>query len=100
MLNGGPVFHFNKAVSFQVQCETQQEVDFNWDRLTAGGDENAQQCDWLKDRFGLYWQVFPRVLTEWVGDPGSGKSQRAMKVMLQMKKIDLEAIRQAYAGLT
>jgi predicted 3-demethylubiquinone-9 3-methyltransferase (glyoxalase superfamily) len=89
-LNGSPVFRFNEAVSFQVICETQQEVDFYWDRLTAGGDEAAQQCGWLKDRFGLSWQVFPRVLTEWVGDPASEKSQRAMKAMLQMKKIDLK----------
>jgi predicted 3-demethylubiquinone-9 3-methyltransferase (glyoxalase superfamily) len=97
-LNGGPVFRFNEAVSFQVICETQAEVDFYWDRLSAGGDEQAQQCGWLKDRFGLSWQVFPRMLTEWVGDPSSEKSQRAMKAMLQMKKIDMEAIRQAYEG--
>lgn len=97
-LNGGPVFRFNEAVSFQVICETQTEVDFYWDRLSAGGDEQAQQCGWLKDRFGLSWQVFPRMLTEWVGDPCSEKSQRAMKAMLQMKKIDMEAIQQAYEG--
>jgi predicted 3-demethylubiquinone-9 3-methyltransferase (glyoxalase superfamily) len=97
-LNGGPVFTFNEAVSFQVQCETQAEVDFYWAKLTEGGDEQAQQCGWLKDKFGLSWQVFPRVLTEWLGDPDSEKSQRAMKAMLQMKKIDLEAIRQAYEG--
>jgi len=97
-LNGGPVFKFNEAVSFQVQCETQEEVDFYWDKLSEDGDEQAQQCGWLKDKFGLSWQVFPRVLTEWVGDPASEKSQRAMKAMLQMKKIDLEAIRQAYDG--
>jgi predicted 3-demethylubiquinone-9 3-methyltransferase (glyoxalase superfamily) len=97
-LNGGPVFRFNEAVSFQVVCGTQAEVDFYWDRLTPGGDEAAQQCGWLKDRFGLSWQVFPRVLTEWVGDPASEKSQRTMKAMLQMKKIDLEKLRQAYEG--
>jgi predicted 3-demethylubiquinone-9 3-methyltransferase (glyoxalase superfamily) len=97
-LNGGPVFRFNEAVSFQVICETQQEVDFYWDKLAAGGDEAAQQCGWLKDRFGLSWQVFPRMLSEWVGDPGSEKSQRAMKAMLRMKKIDLEKIREAYDG--
>ena len=97
-LNGGPVFKFNEAVSFQVQCETQEEVDFYWDKLSEGGDEQAQQCGWLKDKFGLSWQVFPRVLTEWVGDPASEKSQRAMKAMLQMKKIDLETIRRAYDG--
>jgi predicted 3-demethylubiquinone-9 3-methyltransferase (glyoxalase superfamily) len=97
-LNGGPIFKFNEAVSFQVVCETQEEVDFYWGKLAAGGDEAAQQCGWLKDKFGLSWQVFPRMLTEWVGDPGSEKSQRAMKAMLQMKKIDMEAIRQAYEG--
>jgi predicted 3-demethylubiquinone-9 3-methyltransferase (glyoxalase superfamily) len=97
-LNGGPVFKFNEAVSFQMMCGTQAEVDFYWDKLSAGGDEQAQQCGWLKDRFGLSWQVFPRVMTEWVGDPGSEKSQRAMKVMPQMKKIDLEGIRRAYEG--
>jgi predicted 3-demethylubiquinone-9 3-methyltransferase (glyoxalase superfamily) len=97
-LNGGPVFKFNEAVSFQVQCETQEEVDFYWDKLSEDGDEQAQQCGWLKDKFGLSWQVFPRVLTEWVGDPASEKSQRAMKAMLQMKKIDLETIRRAYDG--
>jgi len=97
-LNGGPAFRFNEAVSFQVICETQQEVDSYWDKLSAGGDEKAQQCGWLKDRFGLSWLVFPRVLNELVGDPGSGKSQRAMKAMLQMKKIDLEKIREACDG--
>jgi predicted 3-demethylubiquinone-9 3-methyltransferase (glyoxalase superfamily) len=97
-LNGGPQFTFNEAVSFQVLCEDQAEVDYYWDRLGAGGDEQAQQCGWLKDRFGLSWQVFPRVLIDLVGDPGSARSQRAMKAMLQMKKIDLQAIRQAYDG--
>lgn len=99
-LNGGPVFKFNEAVSFQVLCETQQEMDFYWKKLAEGGDEQAQQCGWLKDRFGLSWQVVPKALSEWVGDPGSEKSQRAMKAMLQMKKIDLEKIRQAYDGTT
>ena len=97
-LNGGPVFRFNEAVSFQVMCETQAEVDFYWEKLSQGGDEQAQQCGWLKDKFGLSWQVVPRALIELVGDPGSEKSQRAMKAMLQMKKIDLEKIRQAYDG--
>lgn len=97
-LNGGPVFKFNEAVSFQVMCETQAEVDFYWDKLSDGGDEQAQQCGWLKDKFGLSWQVVPAALPEWVGDPGSEKSQRAMQAMLRMKKIDLEKIRQAYDG--
>jgi predicted 3-demethylubiquinone-9 3-methyltransferase (glyoxalase superfamily) len=97
-LNGGPLFRFNEAVSFQVMCETQAEVDFYWEKLSQGGDEQAQQCGWLKDKFGLSWQVFPHALIELVGDPGSDKSQRAMKAMLRMKKIDLEKIRQAYDG--
>ncbi|MDP2030416.1 MAG: VOC family protein [Thiobacillus sp.] len=97
-LNGGPVFRFNEAVSFQVICETQDEVDFYWDKLAEGGDEQAQQCGWLKDRFGLSWQVIPRALSELVGSPDAEKSQRAMKAMLQMKKIDLAKIRQAYDG--
>jgi predicted 3-demethylubiquinone-9 3-methyltransferase (glyoxalase superfamily) len=97
-LNGGPVLRFNEAVSLQVLCETQEEVDFYWEKLAEGGDERAQQCGWLKDKFGLSWQVVPRVLSEWVGDHGSEKSQRAMKAMLQMKKIDLDTIRRAYDG--
>lgn len=97
-LNGGPVFQFNEAVSFQVLCENQQEVDFYWEQLAAGGDERAQQCGWLKDRFGLSWQVIPRALPEWVGDPGSDKCQRAMRAMLQMKKIDMDTIYHAYNG--
>ena len=97
-LNGGPVFTFNEAVSFQVLCEDQAEVDYYWDWLGAGGAEQAQQCGWLKDRFGLSWQVVPRALIDLIGDPGSARSQRAMKAMLGMKKIDLQAIRQAYAG--
>ncbi len=97
-LNGGPEFKFNEAISFQVQCETQEEVDYFWEKLSAGGDEKAQVCGWLKDRYGLSWQVIPKILSELVGDPRSEKSQRAMKVMLQMKKIDIEKIKQAYEG--
>jgi predicted 3-demethylubiquinone-9 3-methyltransferase (glyoxalase superfamily) len=97
-LNGGPVFTFNEAISFQVNCEDQQEIDYYWERLGEGGDEKAQQCGWLKDRFGVSWQVVPTVLDELVGDPTSEKSQRAMKTMLQMKKIDLETIKRAYHG--
>ena len=97
-LNGGPVFKFNEAISFQVRCETQEEVDFYWEKLSAGGDEDAQQCGWLKDKYGLSWQVFPNELLELVGDPDSEKSQRAMGAMLQMKKIDLAEIKRAYEG--
>ncbi len=95
-LNGGPVFKFNEAISFQVLCETQEELDYYWEKLTEGGDEKAQQCGWLKDRYGLSWQIVPTELSELVGDPDSEKSQRAMKAMLQMKKIDIEGLKQAY----
>jgi predicted 3-demethylubiquinone-9 3-methyltransferase (glyoxalase superfamily) len=97
-LNGGPVFKFNEAVSFQVSCETQEEVDYYWQKLSEGGDEKAQQCGWLKDKFGLSWQVIPKALGDYVGGADYEKSQRAMKAMLQMKKIDIEKIRQAYEG--
>ena len=97
-LNGGPEFKFNEAISFQVNCETQEEVDYYWEKLSQGGDEKAQQCGWLKDKFGLSWQVVPRALVEMLSDPDAAKSQRAMNAMLQMKKIDIAALRRAYAG--
>ena len=97
-LNGGPVFKFNEAVSFQVHCETQEEIDYYWEKLSAGGDKNAQQCGWLKDRFGLSWQVVPRILGELMTDPDPEKSQRVMKAVLQMKKLDLPEIKRAYEG--
>jgi len=91
--NGGPEFNFNEAVSFQVHCETQDEVDEFWDRLTEGGEES--QCGWLKDRYGLSWQIIPTALPELLGDPDPEKAQRAMKAMLEMKKIDIAALRRA-----
>ncbi len=97
-LNGGPIFRFNEAISFQVLCDTQEEVDYFWEKLSEGGDKNAQQCGWLKDKYGLSWQVVPKVLIELVGDPNSEKSQKAMKAMLQMKKIDIPKLRRAYDG--
>lgn len=97
-LNGGPVFKFNEAISFVVHCETQKEVDYYWEKLSAGGDEKAQQCGWLKDKYGVSWQIVPEVLSELVGDPNSERSQRAMKAMLQMKKIDIKTLKQAYEG--
>mgnify|MGYP001163297488 CR=1 FL=1 len=97
-LNGGPIFKFNEAVSFQMFCETQEEEDYYWEKLSEGGDEKAQQCGWLKDKYGLSWQVIPKGLNELLSDPDSEKSQRAMKAMLRMKKIDMEKIRQAYDG--
>jgi len=97
-LNGGPVFKFNEAVSFQVYCETQEEVDHYWTKLSEGGDERAQQCGWLKDRYGLSWQIVPTVLVEMMTDSDSRKSGRTMQAMLQMKKLDIDALKRAYAG--
>lgn len=97
-LNGGPVFTFNEAVSMQVHCDSQQEVDYYWEKLGQGGDPKAQQCGWLKDRFGLSWQVVPRVLTDMVADPDPAKAARAMTAMLQMKKFDIAALRRAFDG--
>jgi len=96
-LNGGPVFKFNEAISFQVYCDTQEQVDYYWEKLTAeGGQESV--CGWLKDKYGLSWQIVPEILSKLVGDPTSEKSQRAMKAMLQMKKIDIESLKKAYEG--
>jgi predicted 3-demethylubiquinone-9 3-methyltransferase (glyoxalase superfamily) len=95
-LNGGPVFTFTEAISLQVFCETQEEVDYFWRRLGEGGDEKARQCGWLRDKYGLSWQIVPRVLLELVGDPDSKKSQKAMEAMLRMKKLDIASLKQAY----
>ena len=97
-LNGGPVFKFNEAISLQVNCETQQEVDYYWEKLSKGGDRKAQQCSWLKDKYGVSWQVVPRILVDMVSDPDSEKSGKAMQAMLKMKKIDIEELKRAYAG--
>jgi len=97
-LNGGPVFKFNEAISFVVQCKTQKEVDYYWEKLSEGGDERARQCGWLKDKYGVSWQIVPEILSELVGNPASEKSQNAMKAMLQMKKIDIEGLKKAYEG--
>ena len=97
-LNGGPHFQFTPAISLQVDCKTQAEVDHYWDRLSAGGDPKAQQCGWLKDRFGLSWQIVPDIVPKLLGDAGSPKSQRAMNAMMQMKKPDIAAMQRAYDG--
>ena len=97
-LNGGPVFKFNEAISLQITCESQEEVDHYWNKLTAGGDVNAQQCGWLKDRFGVSWQVVPKVLIEMLLDTDAGKSQRAMSAMLKMKKLDIAELKRACEG--
>jgi predicted 3-demethylubiquinone-9 3-methyltransferase (glyoxalase superfamily) len=97
-LNGGPMFKFNEAISFQVDCETQGEVDYYWGKLSGGGDEKAQQCGWLKDKYGASWQIVPRALVEMINDPDPVRSQRVMAAMLKMKKIDIATLRRAYSG--
>jgi predicted 3-demethylubiquinone-9 3-methyltransferase (glyoxalase superfamily) len=92
-LNGGPHFSFSPAVSFFVNCETQQEVDELWEKLSAGGEK--QKCGWLKDKYGLSWQVIPSILGKLLHDKDAEKSQRVMKAMLQMDKIDIERLKQA-----
>ena len=93
-LNGGPQFNFTEAISFLVRCESQEEVDHFWNALTADGGEESQ-CGWLKDRFGLSWQIIPNRLMELLGDPDQGRSQRAMQAMLQMQKIDVAELERA-----
>jgi predicted 3-demethylubiquinone-9 3-methyltransferase (glyoxalase superfamily) len=97
-LNGGPIFKFNEAISFQVYCETQEEVDYYWEKLSEGGDEKAQQCGWLKDKYGVSWQIVPIVLIKMLKDKDTKKSERVMKVMLQMHKLDINLLVQAYEG--
>ena len=95
-LNGGPQFKFNEAVSFQVICETQAEIDYFWSKLSDGGAEGP--CGWLKDRFGLSWQIVPSVLPQMLTDADSAKSERAMSALMQMRKFDIAALQRAYAG--
>lgn len=95
-LNGGPIFKFNEAISFQVHCETQGEVDYYWQKLSEGGDEKAQQCGWLKDKFGVSWQIVPTILPKMLKDKDTEKSQRVMKAMLQMHKLDIQTLIKAY----
>ena len=95
-LNGGPQFKFDEAVSFQVLCETQADIDYFWSKLAEGGEEGP--CGWLKDKFGLSWQVVPTVLPEMLQDPNAGRADRAMKAMLQMRKLDIAALQRAQNG--
>ena len=97
-LNGGPHFKFNEAVSFQVLCDTQAETDRYWEKLSAGGDPKAQQCGWLKDKFGVSWQVVPRRMAEMLKDSASAGAKRAMAAVLKMKKLEIAALQKAYAG--
>lgn len=95
-LNGGPVFQLSPAISFQITCDSQQEVDHYWNKLSEGGDPKAQQCGWLQDRFGVSWQVVPRVLPEMLMDSDKARSARAMQAMLKMKKLDIAVLQQAF----
>jgi len=95
-LNGGPQFKFTEAISLSVDCQSQEEVDELWEKLSEGGSED--QCAWLKDKFGLSWQIVPRALPELLADPDPEKSKRVMEAMLKMKKIDIKALQEAYAG--
>jgi predicted 3-demethylubiquinone-9 3-methyltransferase (glyoxalase superfamily) len=95
-LNGGPLFKFTEAISFVVRCETQAEIDQYWDKLREGGDEKAQQCGWLKDKFGVSWQIVPTALLDMIPGTDARKSDKVMKALLQMKKLDLAALRRAY----
>jgi len=96
-LNGGPIFKFTEAVSLQIYVEDQKELDYYWSKLTAGGEPKAQVCGWLKDKYGLSWQVVPRRMVDWFGDPNE-KSERAMSAMMTMSKLDIAALEKAYNG--
>ena len=95
-LNGGPIFKFSPAISFLVNCETQKEVDDLWEKLSEEGE--VEQCGWLKDRFGVSWQIVPSVLSEMIQDKDAEKSEKVMKALIQMKKIDIQSLQKAYAG--
>jgi predicted 3-demethylubiquinone-9 3-methyltransferase (glyoxalase superfamily) len=98
-LNGGPLYTFTEAISLVVDCDTQDEVDHYWDSLGEGGDPAAQQCGWLKDKFGLSWQVVPKALAQYASDPDPVKAQRTIAAMLKMKKLDIDALRRAHDGI-
>lgn len=97
-LNGGPVFQFNEAVSLMVNCKNQQEIDYYWEKLSKGGDPKSQQCGWLKDKFGVSWQVVPEKLSEMMQDSDKEKTERVMKALLSMKKLDIHTLEEAYEG--
>jgi len=97
-LNGGPHFKFSEAVSFMINCDDQEEVDYYWDKLTEGGDPSAQQCGWCKDKFGVSWQITPTILDDMVADPDKEKAGRAMNVMMKMKKLDIAKLEEAFNG--
>ncbi|TMQ53411.1 MAG: VOC family protein [Candidatus Eisenbacteria bacterium] len=95
-LNGGPIFKFSEAISLMVNCETQEEIDHFWTKLSEGGEEGP--CGWLKDKFGLSWQIVPAIMAEWMKDRDTTRSERVMEALLKMKKLDIKALKQAYEG--
>jgi predicted 3-demethylubiquinone-9 3-methyltransferase (glyoxalase superfamily) len=97
-LNGGPLFQFSEAISFQIDCRTQEEIDHYWSRLGEGGDPKAQVCGWLKDRFGVSWQVVPAILRELLSDADPAKVMRTTTAMMKMKKLDIAGLKRAHAG--
>ena len=97
-LNGGPIFKFNEAVSFMVNCNDQEEVDYYWNKLSEGGDPKSQVCGWLKDKYGLSWQIVPTILADLISNSDQAKADKVMRAMLQMKKIDIAALEDAAAG--
>ncbi len=97
-LNGGPLFQFNEAISLVVHCRTQDEVDYYWNKLTQGGNKRSQQCGWLKDRYGLSWQVVPDEMIRMLADPDAGRVARVTAAIMQMKKLDLDVLKRAAAG--
>jgi predicted 3-demethylubiquinone-9 3-methyltransferase (glyoxalase superfamily) len=99
-LNGGPQFRFSEAISLTVQCDTQEEIDRYWEKLSEGGDKNAQECGWLKDKYGLSWQIVPRELAIMMSNPDTEKTSRLMNALLNMKKLDIAALKQAFDNKT
>ena len=95
-LNGGPIFKFSEAISLMVNCETQEEIDHFWTKLSEGGEEGP--CGWLKDKFGLSWQIVPAIMAEWMKDRDTTRSERVMEALLKMKRLDIKALKQAYEG--
>lgn len=97
-LNGGPLFQFSESISFIVNCDDQQELDYYWNKLTEGGDKNSQMCGWLKDKFGLSWQIVPSILPDLLQSKNAAASQRVMAVVMQSKKLDIKSLQDAYNG--
>jgi predicted 3-demethylubiquinone-9 3-methyltransferase (glyoxalase superfamily) len=98
-LNGGPYFKFTEAISLQIECATQEEVDYYWEKLSAGGDPEAQECGWLKDKYGLSWQVVPKILPELLTSPDPDRAKRAFEALIQMKKLEIVALERAADGV-